>query len=114
MKQAILITAYKNFSQLGFMISCFDYQLFNVYVHIDKKSKISKEALKSLKKIHSVKYVSRKYWVNWGGINHLNAILHLSSQALKDEENVYFHLITGEDFPIKTNTYFETKFKKKG
>lgn len=105
MKQAILITAYKNYQHLEEIIHCFDNN-FELYIHLDKKSKISDAALSRLEKYEIVKLVEQKYKVNWGGFNHLKSILYLTEQALKNPENQYFHLITGHDFPIKSNDYF--------
>tara|TARA_B100000795_G_scaffold107866_1_gene79648 strand:+ start:820 stop:1692 length:873 start_codon:yes stop_codon:yes gene_type:complete len=106
MKQAILITSYKDFVQLKNLISAFD-ETFNIYVHIDKKSNVSPKALQELKTIENVKYLYQDYKVNWGGLNHLKAYLKLSTIALKDKENSFFHLITGQDYPIKTADYFK-------
>jgi len=105
MKQAILITAYKDFGQLIELIKIFN-KNFNFYIHIDKKSKINNDLLQGLVDISNVEYVSRKYKVNWGGLNHLKAIILLSVEALKNGENINFHMITGQDFPVKTNEYF--------
>ena len=112
MKQAILITAYKNYHHLKEIINFFD-DNFQLYIHIDKKSKISNIELDNLKNYDIVKLVSQKYKVNWGGFNHLKSILYLTEQALKNEEINYFHLITGHDFPIKNQTYFLDFFKDK-
>lgn len=108
MKQAILITAYKNFKQLKDLIIQFDGG-FNIYIHIDKKSKIRKKELDEITNVSNVKYITQKYKVNWGGTNHLKACLLLSEKALFHNENIYFHLITGEDYPLKTNNYFKGK-----
>lgn len=105
MKQAILITAYKNYHHLEEIIQCFDAN-FELYIHLDKKSKISVVELNHLKKYNIVKLVEQKYKVNWGGYNHLKAILYLTQQALQNPENKYFHLITGHDFPVKSSDYF--------
>jgi hypothetical protein len=110
MKQAILITAYKNYHHLEEIIHCFDTS-FELYIHIDKKSKISDLELTNLRKYNIVKLVEQKYKVNWGGFNHLKSILYIAEQALKNSENHYFHLITGHDFPIKTSAYFLEFFK---
>lgn len=110
MKQAILITAYKNYHHLEEIIHCFDTS-FELYIHIDKKSKISEEELNHLKKYDIVKLVEQKHKVNWGGFNHLKAILYLTQQALQNPENKYFHLITGHDFPLKSSDYFMEFFK---
>ncbi|TNJ45765.1 hypothetical protein KFZ70_10200 [Tamlana fucoidanivorans] len=112
MKQAILITAYKNMHHLEELAAFFD-DSFELYIHIDKKSGISKKELESLKKYDVVKLVSQKYKVNWGGFNHLKSILFLTEQALKNSKNFYLHLISGHDFPIKPKQFFLEFFKKK-
>nr|WP_315177552.1 beta-1,6-N-acetylglucosaminyltransferase [uncultured Flavobacterium sp.] len=105
MKQAILITAYKNYHHLEEIIQCFDAN-FELFIHLDKKSKISDIELANLRKYDIVKLLEQKYKVNWGGFNHLKSILYLTEQALKNPDNSYFHLITGHDFPIKKSSYF--------
>jgi hypothetical protein len=112
MKQAILITAYKNYNHLEEIINFFDAN-FNLYIHIDKKSKISKKELHHLLSSKTVQLVSSKYVVNWGGFNHLQSILYLSEQALKNPLNSYFHLISGQDYPIKKASYFRSFFDNK-
>lgn len=99
--QAILITAYKNYSHLKDLINFFDNH-FSIYIHIDKKSNITKDQINELKNHSNVYSVSQQYKINWGGINHLKSILELMQQALELKENKCFHLITGHDYPIKT------------
>ncbi|HEY9169353.1 MAG TPA: beta-1,6-N-acetylglucosaminyltransferase [Lutibacter sp.] len=111
MKQGILITAYKNFEHLIDIATCFDVN-FEIYIHIDKKSTIKVEVIDELMALKNVKLVSRKYKVNWGGVNHLKCILHLAEEALKVPELENFHLITGHDFPIKNTDHFIDFFKK--
>lgn len=77
MKQAILITAYKDFDHLEEIIKIFD-ESFELYVHIDKKSNVSAIQLSRFQSYLQVKLISQKYKVNWGGINHLKSILYLS------------------------------------
>lgn len=103
MKQAILITAYTNIEHLISITESFS-DRFKLYVHLDKKSKITKEDILILSKKKDVILVSQKYTINWGGINHLKAILLLLSKALEDTSLEYFHLITGHDYPIQTET----------
>lgn len=110
MKHAILITAYKNIDQLIFLINCFD-DNFTFYVHIDKKSIIEPSLIFDLKNNKKVSYLSRKYNVNWGGRDHLLAILDLCKVSVMDKGLSYFHLISGEDFPAKTNDYFCDLFR---
>jgi hypothetical protein len=101
MKQAVLITAYKDFDQLVELVNLFD-EDFNFYIHIDKKASLPAEFKFELLALENVKYLGQDYVVNWGGLNHLLAYLHLTELALKDEQNHFFHLITGQDYPIKS------------
>ncbi|WP_400077990.1 beta-1,6-N-acetylglucosaminyltransferase [Winogradskyella sp. R77965] len=106
MKQAILITAYKDIYQLKELIDFFEAQYFNVYIHIDRKSNFKSEELRFLE-ASQVKLITNRYKVNWAGFNHLKAYLYLCTAALKDKENFCFHLITGQDFPIKSISFFQ-------
>jgi hypothetical protein len=112
MKQAILVTAYKNYNHLERII-CFFNDDFKIYIHIDGKSSISNPELLKLKNFNNVELVVQKYRVNWGGLNHLKSILYLSEKALENKEIKYFHLISGHDFPIKSSSDFFTFFKNK-
>lgn len=102
MKQAILITAYKNISHLQRIVDFFDDDYF-FFIHIDTKSKISNFDIENLKASSKVKLVSQKYKVNWGSIDHLKAILLLCRETVKYPQIEYIHLITGQDFPIKSS-----------
>lgn len=112
MKQAILITAYKDFHHLVEIVAFFD-ENFELYIHIDKKSKVTVFELSKLKAFENVKLISQKYKINWGGLNHLKSILYLSEQALKNPQNKYFHLISGQDYPINKASYFVDFFKNR-
>lgn len=93
--QAILITAYKNQLQLERLIHSFD-DRFNIYVHIDKKSKIS-PSFCNQKNV----YIIKKYSIGWGTINHLKAILDLLSLAISNDDNKFVHIISGQDIRVK-------------
>jgi len=103
MKQAILITAYKNVEQAIQIIDYFDNR-FEFYVHFDKRADLDLSPLRRI--VEKKVFVYNTYPVYWGGVNHLKAILLLGQEALKNSENILFHLITGEDFPCKPPSYF--------
>ena len=105
MTQALLITAYKNFNQLIELADYFD-KGFEIYIHIDNKQTISSEYLQKLHSFSQVKLVSFKHKVNYAGRNHLKSILHLSEEALKNKNNYYFHVISGQDFPVQPLSYY--------
>ena len=101
MKQGILITAYKEINHLMKLINFFDDD-FYLYIHIDQKSRITKDETEVIQKAKNVVFFSRQFNVNWGGNNHLKSILLLSKEAIKNENIEYFHVISGQDFPIKS------------
>lgn len=102
MKQAVLILSGSESDKLPSLIKQFD-ERFNLYIHIDKKIEVPNNIITSLANIFNVKIISRLYRTNWGSMNIVNAILHLCTEALYDIENSHFHLISGADYPIKSN-----------
>ena len=112
MKQAILITAYKDFDHLIDLIDFFDDEWFECYIHIDKKHFPEEAIIQKIRSLRPVKLVSDHYTVNWGGRNHLRSYLLLAEEALKNPDNSYFHLISGQDFPVKSVSYFKSFAKR--
>lgn len=110
MLQAILITAYKDFNHLIDIVDFFD-ENFRIFIHIDKKSLGFKEIKETLSQKNNVDFISNTIKVNWGGRNHLRAILLLAKEALKNNKIERFHLISGHDFPVKASENFITFFK---
>lgn len=100
MKHGILLLWHKDILQLEELISLFDSSFF-FYIHIDKKSCISKENIDRLKQLKQVVEVSSKYKIFWGGFNILKAELYLLQKIIKDKSIDYIHFMSGQDFPIK-------------
>ena len=111
MKQGILIVAHKNLSHLIKIVDWFNND-FLFFIHIDKKTLPKINEIELLKKKNNVVLVCQKYCVNWGGVNHLKAIIFLIQKALEYEDVEYFHLISTSDFPIKDYQYFRDFFLK--
>src|SRR5258708_10071003 len=110
MKHGVLIIAHQYLDHLTDLIKTFD-QDFYIYLHIDKRSKFSRAAISSLREIPNVKFVSQELKVNWGGMNHLNCILLLCKEALKRNDLDYFHVISGQDYPIKGLDFIKNFFE---
>lgn len=105
MKHAILIIAHTNFNQLCALINCFDNH-FLIYIHIDIKSKFTKEEIRFLSQMENVISVYRKFKINWSGFNILKCELFLIKKALENSKIDYIHLLSGQDFPIKNTSEF--------
>lgn len=100
MKHAILILAHKEFSLLCRIINYFAYNC-DVFLHIDKKSSITSEEMDTLHSYPNVKMITRKFSVHWGGFSMLKCELYMLRQALEKSDASYFHLISGQDYPIR-------------
>lgn len=111
MKQAILVTAYKNLDFLQQIVEVFNDD-YTFYIHLDKKGKYADADIQALQNNPKVKLLSLKYKVNWGSVDHLKAILYLAEEAIKDESIEYLHMITGQDFPVKTPEYMSDFLEK--
>ncbi len=99
MKQAFLITAYKDADsllELADMLAATGY----VYIHVDQKSRtITEEHIEKLNHIPNCAAI-RKYDIKWGGFNHVRALLELVLMAVANQDVSYIHLLTGEDYPL--------------
>jgi hypothetical protein len=106
MKQAILITAYKELNFVSNILQYFD-EDFDFFIHVDKKCKEDTTFLRNDSRVH----LYRKYRIEWGGSNHIFAIVLLMQEACKDGKYDYYHLITGSDLPVKPLSYFKNYFE---
>lgn len=97
MKIAILILAHKNRSQIEILINQLQHPFFNIYLHLDKNADFSYNDIKG-----NYTKVDRSYRCSWGGYSVTRGTFSLLKKAY-EQENEYFVLISGQDFPIKTN-----------
>lgn len=105
MKQAILLMAHKNYYQLEKLINYFCGRC-DIYIHLDKKSDLTKEEIIKLKSLDGVCAVYQKYKVNWGAFSILQTEMYLLEKALNKDKYGYFHLISGQDYPLKSLNSF--------
>lgn len=101
--QAIIITAYRDLEQVHELADLLS-ERFEVYIHVDKRvsqSDLKKSGLLGQHKGEHKVSVYQKFRVNWGSPNHLWSILYCIKEALKNPETTYFHIISGEDFPVR-------------
>ncbi len=109
MKQAFLITAYKDAASLQELAQLFT-QIGYVYIHIDKKSRTITDA--DIEKLNELPCCTaiRKYDIKWGGFNHVKAIMELLMMAVSNEDVSFIHMLTGEDYPIVSLKELDAQF----
>ena len=107
--QAILISCYTDKTNLIKLIKSFNDEM-NVYVHIDSTSKEISEGDLDFLNFKNLSVIKR-YNTAWGAYGHLLAIIDLMKLAIANEKNNFIHIISGQDYKIKTNHYFHRNFE---
>lgn len=97
--QAILILAHKDIEQLLQLTNKLNGE-FEIYIHIDKKARLTNVQRDKLNILPHVHYISTQN-VHWGAWSIVQATIDLMNLALKEPKNNYFHLISGQDWPVK-------------
>jgi hypothetical protein len=110
-KIAYLILAHTESENLERLITSLISDFSNVYVHVDKKSKISDfKFLFNYKVSDSVYVLENRINVYWGGASIVHATNMLLETAYLNEENRYFQLLSGTDTLIKDKSFIKNKF----
>lgn len=109
-KHAYLVMAHHQLDLLNKLLLCLDHPDNDIIVHIDKKSPIQEKQIgRGLK--YSKVYFTERTNVTWGGYSQVNADLVLLKKALECGEHHFYHLLTGQDLPIKpieeVNRFYE-------
>lgn len=111
MKHAFLIIAHNNFGQLKQLIGLLDSESHDIYVHIDKRCKnFNKDKFSNITS-RSRLFIFQEHKVYWGGFSQVEVELFLLGKAY-DNHYDYYHIISGADLPIKTNSYIDSFFEK--
>lgn len=105
LQHAIIIIAHRDFEQLIHLIEYFKHDC-SVFIHIDKKAQITGQQLNRINNLTQVKAVRRKYSVHWGGFSVLKTELYMLRFAIENSDANYYHLISGQDYPIKPLNQF--------
>lgn len=111
-RQAYLIMVHKVDDQLMLLLKMLNSYENDLYVHIDKKTKVDN--------IRSIDFSfidkSRLFFIDrinvqWGGYSQINAEINLLKSAIKNHNYVYYHLISGNCVPLKCNKDIMEFFK---
>lgn len=108
-RHAYLIICHNNFNHLSKLIIALDDVRNDIYIHVDRKTNNC-----PFDKINQLAQKARVYWtkrysVNWGGDSQVRVELYLLKEATKTFHK-YYHLISGMDFPIKSQDYIHHFF----
>lgn len=102
MKHAYLIIAHNEPEVLRRLVKSVDDKRNDIYIHIDKKANFDGSNLIVQK---SNLYIYRKIDARWGDFSLVEVELYLMEQALIHGNYTYLHLLSGVDYPIKSQNY---------
>lgn len=112
-KHAYLIIAHKDDLTYRTLLQLLDDPHNDIYVHMDKKNKEyqveqAEHYVRKSRLVHTIRTsVSR------GGYSLVNAEMLLLEKAVTDaEEYDYYHLLSGQDLPIKSQDYIHEFFER--
>lgn len=100
MRIAHLIMAHKNPRQLERLIVTMKHTMFDLYIHLDKKTDI--KSFRHLDKYDNVFFIQNRIECNWGGYSFVKAILNSLTEVLNSGRKYEFiNLMSGQDYPLK-------------
>ena len=110
-RHAYLIMIHDNINQVNALLSLLDHERNDLFVHIDRNSKINiSDVGKNLEK--SSLHVFKEIRVYWSHVSLTEAELLLLGAAVSKGPYQYYHLLSGSDLPIKPQSYILEFFDK--
>ena len=107
-KHALLIQAHQDIS---YFIKLAKIQPnVNFYVHMDAKSDYFPDA--ETAQLANVFLLKDRIKVRWGGFSQIEATLKLFETAFANEDNAYFHLVSGEDVVLQPFEVIEKQWQQ--
>lgn len=113
--------AHGSWEILKTLVSMLDDERNDIFLHIDKKSNLlaahggdapcCKEAANALVVVKAHLFVlENRVDVRWGNLSQIKAEYALFEEALKHGPYAYYHLLSGQDLPIKTQDFIHHFF----
>lgn len=113
MKFAYLIIAHNNYELLKRLLSVLDDDNNDIYIHFDARiGNINDKDIVDSVSRSSVRIIDERVKVSWGGVGLVKATFALLKSAKSLGSYDYYHLISGVDFPIKSNDYLQQFFEQ--
>ncbi len=100
-KHAFLIIAHKDDENFRALIKLLDHPGNDIFIHMDRKNKAyNSNSVKEYVKYSGLVHV-RRFSVTWGGFSMVKAELELLKKATQKNNYKFYHLLSGDDLPIK-------------
>lgn len=111
MKHAYLIIAHQEFAVLEALIEALDYPCNDIFLHLDRKVEYRVKYKPQYSNLILVSDAAR-IDVRWGDCTQIWSELALYKTATAHGKYDYYHLLSGIDFPIKSQEYIHRFFER--
>lgn len=107
-----IVLAHKNPVQLRRLVERLDSAEARFYIHVDAPADISVfESALQFKERCIFLTGTQRLPITWGHVNMVKAVLHGINQILADQRQGYTVLLSGQDYPLKSNAYIQQFFQ---
>lgn len=110
MKHAFLIMAHADPTLLGVLLRMLDDERNDIFLHVDAKSALLREATFQTSRARLF-ILDNRVAVSWGDLSQIRAEYALFHAALAHGPYAYYHLLSGNDLPIKTQDEIHAFFR---
>lgn len=112
MRHAYCILAHDYPKELSALLQSLDHWNNDIYVHLDAKSTLRPEDFSNCVTQSNLIFIPR-IPVTWGGSSMIDANLNLLNAAHQKGHYRYYHLMSGLDYPLKSQSYIQEYYKKR-
>ncbi len=107
MKHACLILAHHQFALLQYLVSQLDDPRNDIYVHMDAKVREIPDLKTEKAELHLLR---NRVDVRWGDVSVVEAEYALFEAAVQNGPYAYYHLLSGQDLPLKSQDFIHDFF----
>lgn len=111
MRHAFIILAHNERDILKKILAYLNHDECDLYLNIDCKANVMPEIKSLLSNNSNIKYCGHDR-LHWGGYSILKTEIKMLNLALNSSNADYFHIISGQDYPIKTYNDFLKFFEE--
>lgn len=97
---------------LRVLLSMLDDERNDIFLHIDRKSDMLDGAEPLVLSKARLFVLEQRVDVRWGNLSQIKAEYVLFEEALKHGPYAYYHLVSGQDLPIKSQDYIHQFFEE--
>lgn len=112
MKHAYCIIAHRDLYCLQKLIYCLDDSRNDIFIHFDNKSDLFHSHIETK---HSNLYIlpeERSIDIRWGAYSQIEAEIEILQFAKATRNYSYYHLISGQDLPLKSQDFIHSFFDR--